>query len=648
MTLESAMERETEVFSLKNLAGRWLSSPQKLIIDLPMSIKKWPFDIGVIAYFKNTYLNSKASRSGTPYIVVEDSLLEHRCEFIRKLIDHIIASGYSDNSALTVMTKIRSAFSRINKYEGSELFLKSIEETQDFYKKINNELRHEVGISKITPRNAQQFQSKIFQIISINYDASVSNYISRNSIRFSGDINKTLPREISELRYAAEVYESLAISLTSFLLENTAFPCLLKMPGYETYLFPYSNHRVTPYCHRPAHVYNYELGRIATEREFFSKIPDRKESVLRQDLKKAHRNMEIANLDPRSKSRKALAATAMQSYQMLFMMLTGTYISEISKIEFDGDFEISKSITNKSFRVIKLRAAGRVLQYELAARGVHILRSYMKLRTWVLNGKKMEFLFFGLKSKTWDALQVSDANIRSFQDKKIISIFMPSNFRKLTSRQFRKTKSIFLHEEPSVAKETVGIVLNHSVTTNESHYMEVSPEKSRKEFSKFWEAVNEAADHIRVVETDDLALHRKTASGHCDSYLSPETAIDSPPIIPDCKSQYGCLFCSHYICHANDEEDVHKLLSLLYIITGVMRGSSDEDKARELFSTLESRVRKILFQIKIKSKSGRKNLELYSRRVFELGELTLYWENRLQRYEALGMIFINSEEGLLL
>ena len=58
---------------------------------------------------------------------------------------------------------------------------------------------------------------------------------------------------------------------------------------------------------------------------------------------------------------------------MLFMMLTGTYISEMSKIEFDGDFKISKSITNKSFRVIKLRAAGRILQYELAARGVRIL-----------------------------------------------------------------------------------------------------------------------------------------------------------------------------------------------------------------------------------------------------------------------------------
>jgi len=575
-------------------------------------------------------------------------LLEHRCEFIRKLVDHILSSGYSENSLLGFLQKIRTAFLKIDKYEGAENFLRSIEKTHEFYIILTSELRHEVGVNKITPRSAQLLQSQVCQIISVMFDSSVSDHISRNTIRFSGEVNKTLPREMSELRYAAKVYEGLASGLTSFLLQHKTFPCLLEMPDYETYLFPYSNHRVTPYCYRPAKVYNYELGRIATESEFFAKIPDRKESFLREDLKQAHRNNFAANRDPRSKSRRALAATAMQSFQMLFMMLTGAYISEIGKIEFEGGWNISKSITNKSFRVVKLRAAGRVLQYELAASGVHILRNYLRLREWVLDGCEFKYLFFGLKVKSWSATKLREENVRSFQDKKVIGIFMPPEFARLTPRQLRKTKSIFLHEDPNVEKETVGMVMNHTVSTNENHYMEVSPDKSRKEFSRFWEAVNEAASHVTVVEVDSSEKHRKIASGHCDDFLNPQLAIDSPPIIPDCKTQYGCLFCSHYICHANDEEDTHKLFSLLYIITGVMNGVSDSDKAKELFSTLQARIRNILFQVKIKSDAGRKNVALYSRRVFEFGELTSYWESRLQRYESLGLVFMNKEEEYIL
>lgn len=638
MTSDAYLERKTYVWTLKGLADSEPTEPQTVVVSLPNSKKKGTFDIGAIAYLKRHYKKSKASRGGEPYLVIETSLLQHRCEFLKKLFETITASGYSDSSALAVMSKVGNAFARIDQYASAEKFLETVEGTREFYKAVTAELRHRVGIGEITPRHAQIFQNQLRYLILISYGSSVSDYITKNDIKFSGQVEKTIPREIQDLRYAAKIYERLAIGISEFLLDDKPFPCFLEMPRYSTYLFPASNHRVTPFCYRPIKAYNHEFGRISTEKEFFEKTPDRKPSVLREDLKKVRRNMDAANINPRSKPRRALACTAMQAFQMLFMMLTGSYISEMSNVEFDGELSVSKSITNKSFRVIKLRAAGRVLQYELAARGVNILRSYLKLREWVLAGREEKYLFFGLKVKSWDILKVREENIRGFQDKKVIGVFMPPEFARLTSRQFRKTKSIFLHEDPNIDKEIVGQVLNHSNTTNERHYMEVSPGKSQNEFSRFWTAVNEAAGHIRVAE--DNGLHKKTASGHCDDYLNPEAAVESPPITPDCKKQYGCLFCSHYICHANDEEDAHKLCSLLYVVTGVMSGMTDTDKARELFSILDARVRKILFQIKVKSEVGKRNVDLYIHRVFELGELTPYWENRLQRYEALGLVFM--------
>lgn len=641
--------RETMVVSMRDLLENEYLKPEKIRLFLPDAGKKFATDIGSLAYSKRKYTKSVNDTKDPIYLVIESSLLKNRVLFLKRFFEYITINGFRESSVMAAIGRIRAVLNYIDANGYSETFLSDPESTEFAYKKICMDFKHQINVGKLTPRQAEIFQVNMTLIINIHYDKQTANYISGNCIKFTGKVVKTAPREREELKYAYEIYKCIVEGLTDFLVNERSLPFLLKMPDYQTFIFPYSSHRITPYCYRPTDVYNHELGRLVTKDEYLEKRPDIRITDVIINLDRATKRLINSNNDPRAKCRRALASTAMQSFQMLFMMLTGAYASEISQLEFDGQLEFDKSLTNKSYRAIKFRAAGRIVQYDLAAGAVFLFKKYLQLRAWILDGCEHKFLFFGFKVRTWTPIRLDEAAIRSFQRKKIIGIFMPEDFQMLTARQFRKTKSLFLHEQKDISQEVVAQVLNHSLHTNEQHYMEVSPERAREEFSNFWEAAQEASRHISFSKNNKIDItDRPIAAGHCVDYLNPKSVVINPPIEPDCRQQYGCLFCTHYICHADDEEDVHKLFSLLYIVTGVLNATSDVDKANELLLTLSVRVRNILLQIKMKSESGAANVEKFSELVFRLGELTPYWENRLQRYESLGLIFIDKADRVVI
>ncbi|WP_172380277.1 hypothetical protein [Vibrio sp. Vb339] len=74
-----------------------------------------------------------------------------------------------------------------------------------------------------------------------------------------------------------------------------------------------------------------------------------------------------------------------------------------------------------------------------------------------------------------------------------------------------------------------------------------------------------------------------------------------------------------------------------------MNASQDEGKATELFELLAARTRKMLYQIKSISKEGEMNVDKCMNKVFKYGDLTSYWESRLQRYESLGLVFSETD-----
>lgn len=438
--MNSYVVRDTITVTRTELFENEYLHPEKLRLSL--SGKKYPLDLGHIAYLNYKFCTSSASHKDMPFLVDESSLSKHRIDFIRSLIEHIVTRGFRDSSIRTVIQKTRAGLAVLEDYGFKDSFLQDFERTKQAYNSISLELNHKVRSVDIdfTPRDAELKQIALSFLIFIHYGKPAQSHIVNNTVKFSGKVNKAQPREIQDLQTAFNTYKSIALCLTEFLIEKSAFPCCLKMPNYTTYLFPYASHRVTPYIYRPSKIYNHTEGRLSTLDEMYKLPSPQSKSNIKRDYNQSVKRFNEANSNPRCKSRRAFACTAMQAYQVLFIMLTGAYSDEMARIEFDGKMEVNKSLTNKGYRIIKFRAAGKVVQYEIASGAVSLFKRYLKLRQWLLNGKEVKTLFFGMKAKSWEPTVVSETALRKFQREKMIGVFMPSHFKPITPREVRKSK----------------------------------------------------------------------------------------------------------------------------------------------------------------------------------------------------------------
>ena len=130
-------------------------------------------------------------------------------------------------------------------------------------------------VGDITPRKADILQTCVASVSEICFGRSFRNHIVAENINLKGSVETTLPREIDELKHAYDVYHSIATQLTDYLVNEKPLPILLKIQNYETYLFPYATHRVTPYCNRPTKAYNDIEGRLVTFEELRAKTDSR-------------------------------------------------------------------------------------------------------------------------------------------------------------------------------------------------------------------------------------------------------------------------------------------------------------------------------------------------------------------------------------
>ncbi len=420
------------------------------------------------------------------------------------------------------------------------------------------------------------------------------------------------------------------------------FRILYAVTHYETFVFiSVAGALITPYRQDKMPIYNYEQGRLSTVKEY-TELTGCRCGVANHYLKLAHENLSAVNTNYRSEVRLRYAGKALASYQQLFALMTGAYFSEMAKIEYHDSLSWGKDYIKNDFRAVKFRAAGKDVTYNLGSKyGLDVLKDYIELRAWVLNGRSYPYLFFSLSRNGVyidEVIPLSVSSLKRFW-KGICGVFFPSDFIVITPRQIRKYKNLVMHEL-GVAHQTAAAVLNHTSITNINSYMPSSPEVQKAEFSSLWAAVKKAAELISIKQVDSKGynLDASIPAGHCNSRGRAKETSANPPITPDCdNSQYGCLYCAHYVVHA-DEEDIKKLLSVLYVASAVRESAEDYKRADELLGELCMRVKYILN--KIKSMSNRLELlvEQQEYEVFSLGHLTPFWSHRMERLERWGTI----------
>lgn len=327
----------------------------------------------------------------------------------------------------------------------------------------------------------------------------------------------------------------------------------------------------------------------------------------------------------------------MRAFACLINFVVGANSSELIQFIYDDAVALIKSPLKNELSAIKLRAKGREVNYPIGrGAGMEILREYLKFREWVLHGLETEYLFF----QVWNNNGVH-GNPRPLEVefsgsfyKVVKGVFIPEDRANIPPRLVRKYKSLILHQLRH-SPLLVSAVLNHSEQTNAQRYSGITVSGQSDEYTKYWAAVRKAAERVRdSADTPGVSI----AVGHCEAMDSPQKDIPVVAIEPDCKTQYGCLYCVHYLVHS-DEADVHKLLSFLYVIEGVRANAPSFQFSEEVFKDLVIRINSIVDAISTRSAESALLVVAVKKKVFDLGILTVFWERRLQRYEKMGIYF---------
>lgn len=264
-----------------------------------------------------------------------------------------------------------------------------------------------------------------------------------------------------------------------------------------------------------------------------------------------------------------------------------------------------------------------------------MLRKYLKLREWILDGTTYKYFFNMEKQGAYrDSVSQLKEEFTATFIERLKGVYLPQSLQSIGPSKARKLKSLVLHELKVKAKN-IADLLNHDESMNLKGYAETTIDRYERDFEAYWKSIRKARERIRLTPKKHESA---TIVGHCDSQDNPSKIEEAVPIPPNCSSQFGCLYCVHYVCHA-DEEDVHKLLSLQFVVNSIRELTVDLNHADKLFKDLSVRVDFILNQISLISEEMKVLVGSVRRRVYDLGQLTPFWERRLQRYEAAGVIF---------
>ena len=606
-------------------------SPQLLALKLGNRVH--PLDIGVFAFSVRGRFDP---RKGT-YWVDESSLVSSRKNLIISLLDDFYTSGAGDGSINTDIKNFEYAVNWCDANECVDIFC-SPESARLGYMKFSNHLFQEIlkidGASPLSCQARQRMLRKALQLqFPGDYEHIVAGVLPIRHIREGLE-----PPEKENVSSYVDICLAIALTFSRFLISAATFPLKFEGKGYHTYIYPLNGTFVTPYAELPHafRAYDFANGRIRMPAEL-ENIPWK---TARMSVVNAHETVRDANSDEYHYSKMRLASLAMQAYACLINLVVGANSGELVQFLYDDALELVKSPLKKELSAIKLRARGLEVSYTIGrGPGMKILKEFLIFREWVLNGRHCEFLFFkpvvgeSVGSKSWGSEQLNtDFSTRFFR--RIQGVFVPATAKNIPPVRVRKYKSLTLHLLKN-SPLLVSAVMNHSVKTNIESYSGIGHANQKTEFTNYWAAIKKAAMRARdAAPTDGVSI----AAGHCGKINNPERDIPVAAIEPDCNSPYGCLFCVNYQVHS-DETDIHKLTSFQYVIDAVRQNAPVFKFSEETFKDLAVRIEVVLAAISQRSETTSKLVESVRNKVFDLGILTPFWEQRLQRYEKMGIYF---------
>ncbi len=425
--------------------------------------------------------------------------------------------------------------------------------------------------------------------------------------------------------------------LTDFVLNNSPYPYKLSIPDYlgwpenSMWIVPSNKWAITPSEEFPT-VYPTLLShrKISTMVDkmnirFIHDLGIKNLGVI-NDLYTLKDNIIKANNDVRHVQRLRRALCANSSFIELFVAETGMSLSLIRNLPWSSELKEAMDnplILRQRFRVIKYRAAGKIINFEIGAIFLNEFRKFMKLREYLLNGTVCDTLFFTYSSSTsWEIVRCRSNRIYDTIKK------IDKDIKPITHREWRASKQDWAirNTDPYIAAK----LLQHSEKTAIRSYSNGSQITHESEMSNFFSAF----EVIFQEKRKNIEIERDTSYGTCIAPNQPTPLSTVLKITPECGRLEGCLFCDKYRVHA-DETDIRKLLSCRLYVIAVSSLASSVEEYNGITSPIINRINYILSEMKTKSPDAYERLES---EVEIYGDLTPYWQSKLEMFQELKLL----------
>lgn len=487
-------------------------------------------------------------------------------------------------------------------------------------------LRERVLLNTLSLKSATSQQNAVLEVLGefhgVDFGRGLNLLITDRHVE-----QATVPPSEEAQGRVLSLCDSLFTGLSTFVLEAIPFPHMLPMPGFLG--FPNNQLAIFPgrsWFKTPAMIatkvwhsgYDFAEGRLATPAELKLQYPS-KGTPWSEVLKRAKKQVQLANTDKNHSSRWQLGTQALNAFLVMFVAATGMNWAQVCQLSWSDDFEITAEL-HQGFRTVKWRANGKKVFFELPIAFIPSFKRYIELRKYLLQNFSSDFLFITSNQISAQPGPILSSLHRTYALLKRIDPTIPI----VMAKQWRSAKSDWLIRNTDIA--TTALVLQNSERTVLKNYTAGSEISHYEEVGGYLEKVVKSAT-ARVIKI------KQTALGACASEDTPKPITKYAPINPDCTSLEGCLFCLEHRIHA-DEKDVRKLLSCKYVINLSSPLSESEEAFQKMSGPIIARIDNLISEV---ISIAPEMVEIIRREVENEGKLDPYWESKLKILITLGL-----------
>ncbi|WP_147282963.1 hypothetical protein [Pseudorhodoferax soli] len=335
-----------------------------------------------------------------------------------------------------------------------------------------------------------------------------------------------------------------------------------------------------------------------------------------------------------------LADLACHSFAAIFMADSGANlqvaIDYVLPENHENQLETPDRVGLKQ-KVVKFRANGKEVPVYLTAITLSRLAEYLAIRKRLIDMlrglKPPNFLIRGRYEEgafrpTTSAAPISQNFLVSLRrNLQRVGVTLPD----VTFKQLRVHKNGYFARRNGVV--VAAHAMGHTIETAIRSYCKANAESARAEMSTFFDSLGKRVVEL-TVERPNGVPHTGVMAGSCQKFGDPRP-MDAPVVVePDCRKAEGCFFCENFCLHA-DEMDLRKLLSCRYVLQKLIPFSGVSVTADRVYSAVLHKIDRYLEEMK-DSMSG--IYDRVSSDVLEEGNLTVYWQGKLQQLYLLQII----------